>query len=172
MTSLDGDIVNLDRNDLPEMVALCEATQRDHVAIQPKRFRSNVPIHETEATIREYFKPFLPWRRRTNFAVGWRSEKLLGYVLYSYGTEGATRDTLSRDFVHVTDIAVDPDARRSGLARRLLDHVISHARELKADDVVGVVWGGNDASKSLFEGAGFETEFRLFALRLDDEETP
>ena len=163
-----ADIQDLRRHDLEEMVRLRELTQREHVVRQPHRFIADVSRASTLRMLRAYLPGPFRLGRRNAFAIGYRRNRLLGYALYSFYDEPADRMMLSRTVVHIADIAVDEQERRSGLAFDLVAAVAERGRAAKADDVLAVVWGGNEASKRLFESSGFKVEHRLFALRLDE----
>ena len=59
------------------------------------------------------------------------------------------------DEVHLLDLAVDPDARRRGVARALVGRVLTYARENQARLVLLEVRQSNDAARALYRSAGF-----------------
>jgi len=72
------------------------------------------------------------------------------------------------DELHINSLAVAPDARRHGHARRLLDHVF---REVVADGVTAAtleVRRSNTAALGLYAGLGFHVE----AVRVDYYQHP
>lgn len=60
------------------------------------------------------------------------------------------------DELHVLDLVVEPDSRRRGLGRRLLQASLEHARARQASTVLLEVRKSNHAARSLYAGAGFE----------------
>ena len=57
---------------------------------------------------------------------------------------------------HLEWVAVAPDQRRTGLAKRLVEAVVDELRSLGCRDVVADVSSVNEASRSLFFDAGFD----------------
>ena len=58
--------------------------------------------------------------------------------------------------VQILDVAVDPDERRRGIARKLLSHVSYDAQMLGCTTASLEVEDGNDAACGLYEALGFE----------------
>ena len=59
------------------------------------------------------------------------------------------------DEVHLLDLAVDPGARRRGVARQLVGAVLGYAREARARLVLLEVRASNAAAIALYQSAGF-----------------
>lgn len=57
---------------------------------------------------------------------------------------------------HLEWLAVAPEHRRDGLATRLIEAVVEQLRARGCEDVVADVSTANEASRGLFERAGFE----------------
>jgi ribosomal protein S18 acetylase RimI-like enzyme len=57
---------------------------------------------------------------------------------------------------HLEWLAVAPEHRRDGLARKLIDAVVDTLRAQGRDDVVADVSSKNEASRKLFASAGFD----------------
>ena len=60
------------------------------------------------------------------------------------------------DGVHLVAMWVDPDARRQGVGARLVEAVVSWAREREAPEVHLWVADGNEAALELYRRIGFE----------------
>jgi ribosomal-protein-alanine N-acetyltransferase len=71
--------------------------------------------------------------------------QLLGYTIY----------WIAGPEYHVLNVATDPAARRTGVARRMMDHVLNEARREHADFVALEVRTGNVAAKKLYVDLGF-----------------
>jgi len=59
------------------------------------------------------------------------------------------------DELHVTNVAVHPDARRQGIARALLESVFAHARAVGSRMVILEVRPSNTEAIPLYESFGF-----------------
>lgn len=55
----------------------------------------------------------------------------------------------------IVTVGVLPAARRNGVGRTLVRHLVEHARELEADEVILEVRMDNEAARSLYEDEGF-----------------
>jgi [ribosomal protein S18]-alanine N-acetyltransferase len=62
------------------------------------------------------------------------------------------------DELHINNLAVHPDWRRRGVARRLLDYIIGEARAAGALAATLEVRRSNDAALKLYESLGFAVE--------------
>lgn len=60
------------------------------------------------------------------------------------------------DVAELQRIGVDPDHRRGGLGRELLDRVVIHAGERGAADLLLEVRESNTPARRLYDAAGFE----------------
>lgn len=58
---------------------------------------------------------------------------------------------------HVLRLYVDPDHRRQGIGRRLLEHVVEEMADLDHDRVAALVLAENDLGVEFYRSAGFET---------------
>ena len=59
---------------------------------------------------------------------------------------------------HLYRLAVHPDVRRQGLARRLLDHAETRLVALGAGRIDAMVLEGNDLGQSLWRSSGYEAQ--------------
>jgi ribosomal-protein-alanine N-acetyltransferase len=59
------------------------------------------------------------------------------------------------DELHVLNVATRADRRRRGIARALMDHVVSHARAVKVKHVLLEVRRSNVAAIALYRSIGF-----------------
>jgi tRNA threonylcarbamoyl adenosine modification protein YeaZ/ribosomal-protein-alanine acetyltransferase len=62
------------------------------------------------------------------------------------------------DELHINSVAVEPSARRQGVARRVLEFVFRDAVEAGARGATLEVRQSNDAARALYEGLGFRVE--------------
>ena len=77
------------------------------------------------------------------------ADVVVGFVL------GAESYEILEDTGHLEWIAVAPEHRRSGLARRLIDTLLEALRARGRKEVVADVSSANEASRGLFARAGF-----------------
>jgi ribosomal-protein-alanine N-acetyltransferase len=77
---------------------------------------------------------------------------------------------LVADEMHVHNLAVEPAARRQGLARALLLEALSIARAAQVRVVHLEVREGNQAALALYAGLGFETAGRRAGYYVDPRE--
>lgn len=59
------------------------------------------------------------------------------------------------DEIHVLNVATRVDRRRRGIARRLMDHVVEHARTVRARHLLLEVRRSNVAAIALYRALGF-----------------
>jgi ribosomal-protein-alanine N-acetyltransferase len=59
------------------------------------------------------------------------------------------------DELHVLNVATREDRRRRGIARRLMDHVLAHARAVRVKHLLLEVRRSNVAAIALYRGLGF-----------------
>ena len=74
------------------------------------------------------------------------------------------------DEVHITNVAVRPDARRQGIARALLSSVVDNARARAFKVVVLEVRPSNDHARMLYESFGFRVVGRRHGYYYDTGE--
>lgn len=68
---------------------------------------------------------------------------------------------------YVKRVIVHPEYRRHGLARSLMEHIITYARaELGLNALDLHVWEGNAPAIKLYEALGFEPQHRELYMRL------
>jgi ribosomal-protein-alanine N-acetyltransferase len=72
--------------------------------------------------------------------------------------------------IHITNIAVHPDARRRGIGRALLQQVIADARHRRLRLAVLEVRPSNDEARALYESFGFRVVGRRHGYYYDTGE--
>lgn len=96
-----------------------------------------------------------------------QDERVIGYT-YA-GVEGHDWMSLRGRAGVLYDIIVDPDARRHGVGRSLLDATVAHLKSLGAPQVVLSTADRNERAQRLFERAGFRATMVEMTLDLDDD---
>ena len=84
---------------------------------------------------------------RTLQLVSKRCDKVTGYIV----------SWMMYDEVHILNVAVHPDFRRKGIARRLISEVIEYFYIRGARSVILEVRINNKAAQNLYESMGFRT---------------
>jgi ribosomal protein S18 acetylase RimI-like enzyme len=141
--------------DLPAVGRLAGQLVRYHYALDPKRY---MLIENVE----EGYAHFLG-REATNprAVVLCAAEETAGgdsIVGYAYGTlEGRDWNALLEPHGALHDVLVDPAARRSGIAAKLVLEVCSRLETLGAPRVLLHTAVQNEAAQSLFAKLGFRT---------------
>ena len=74
------------------------------------------------------------------------------------------------DEIHITNVAVHPDARRNGIGRALLRRVIDDARRRRLRIAVLEVRPSNDEARALYESFGFRVVGRRHGYYYDTGE--
>ncbi len=91
------------------------------------------------------------WERELSEAnrpvLGWRQGSLLLAMASAW---------LVLEELQITAVAVHPEHRRQGLARRLLEALLQLGREAGAERATLEVASGNEAARALYAGLGFQ----------------
>ena len=123
---------------------------RTHHDFDPKRFIA--PTGQTESGYASFLGSQLD-RQDVVVLVAVEDEAVIGY---SYaGVEGRDWMSLRGRAGVLYDILVDPDRRRHGVGRRLLDATVARLESLGAPQVVLSTAQRNEAAQRLFASAGF-----------------
>ncbi|MCR6489290.1 GNAT family N-acetyltransferase [Amycolatopsis sp. OK19-0408] len=105
-----------------------------------------------------------------DFLVAEHDGVVAGYVRLAAGFPIAAHDHVRV----IGGLAVDPDRRRLGIARRLVDAAVAEARQRGARKVTLRVLGHNTAARRVYESCGFVVEgvlrgeFRVDGADVDD----
>ncbi len=133
--------------DLPAIVAVYNAAV-------PGRMATGDVVPVSVDSRREWFRARLPERHpvwvddREGAVAGWLS---LG-TFYARPAWNGTAEV---------SVYVSPGWQRAGVARGLLDHAMAEAPALGLHALVGLIFGHNEPSLGLFQGAGFEVWGRM-----------
>ncbi|HEX5071179.1 MAG TPA: ribosomal protein S18-alanine N-acetyltransferase, partial [Vicinamibacterales bacterium] len=92
--------------------------------------------------------------QRTNPSVA----RLYGLRLPAAGIVAYCAAWKVADELHINSLAVDPQYRRKGLARRLLQHVLATSAASGTVSATLEVRQSNEAGRALYEGLGFRVE--------------
>jgi ribosomal protein S18 acetylase RimI-like enzyme len=139
--------------DLDELVPLFEA-YRDFYRCQP------------DAAARRYLEARIGYGQSTVF-IAWQcdgaSRRAVGFTQL-YPTWASLR--LAPAWV-LYDLYVDQDARRAGIAQRLLERAIQHARESGASVVTLETAVDNAPAQALYESTGWKRDTDFYTYYFD-----
>lgn len=83
-----------------------------------------------------------------------RDGEIVGFVCGICFSSLCYRDPVAQ----MTELYVQPSARRSGVARALVTGMIRHLRSLGAAEITLLTGGDNHAARALYESCGFQHE--------------
>ena len=86
--------------------------------------------------------------------------KTVGYVFCEVIREGAGYT------LYIDDLCVDPDFRRMGIARMLMDKTKEYAKTKNCAFIMLNVWEFNQSAIEFYEKYGFETRTRHMEIKL------
>ena len=86
--------------------------------------------------------------------------KTVGYVFCEVISEGAGYT------LYIDDLCVDPDFRRMGIARMLMDKTKEYAKSKNCARLMLNVWEFNQSAIEFYEKYGFETRTRHMEIKL------
>ncbi len=109
----------------------------DLAAVQTLEQRAH-PLPASNAVLRDCLRQYQCWGLRDN-------AQLLAFIIWQQGPFE----------LQIFNIAVDPEQRRRGLARRLLGHAAEYAQAQQLDSVFLEVRRSNAAAISLYDACGF-----------------
>ena len=136
--------------DVPALGRLGALLVRTHHDLDARRFMA--PADGTAAGYGSFLASQLA-RPKTVVLVAERAGEVIGYA-YA-GLEGTDWMSLRGPAGVVHDLVVDPEHRRGGVGRILLDAAIRALEELGAPQLVLSTAEGNGPAQRLFERAGF-----------------
>jgi ribosomal protein S18 acetylase RimI-like enzyme len=103
-----------------------------------------------------------------NIFVAIAGDEMVGYIMLAGDTGHNSQDkTLVGMMVY--DIWVRPRDRQTGVAQALLDHATAAYRAKGHAHFRATVWGGNTASRGVFEACGFTEVYRVYEKTQDPD---
>jgi diamine N-acetyltransferase len=88
---------------------------------------------------------------------GGAGNRLLGLIILFAKTMSASVVRDERRILEIDNLVVRADARRSGIARSLLDAASEWGKTRDATMIELTVWAFNEGAQAFYETAGFET---------------
>lgn len=86
--------------------------------------------------------------------------EVVGYVFCNVIKEG------NGNTLYIDDLCVDPNARRMGIGRMLIDKTKEYASEKNCDFLMLNVWEFNENAVKFYEEYGFKTRTRHMEIKL------
>ena len=142
------------------LAALCGIVQELHFRERPDVFKQTDVV-----ALEEWFRATLA----AGNAIVWIAElggMPAGYALVMEHRRGENVFCYERLWHEVEQLGVHPRHRRHGVARALLQHVLTSATEAGASEVELNTWIFNQAAHRAFERAGFAARNLRFERRL------
>lgn len=136
--------------DIDALVSLSGHVQSLHAAAHPSLFRSRPPADEVaEAFGKMLENPGGVWLVAED-------EAMCGclYAQFHDRQENWCRPAFR--FCNISHIVVHPDARRKGVARRLIDAIIEEAEKRGVQRIELEVWSFNQPAREVFRRLGFQ----------------
>ena len=136
-------------DDVEALVALCRCVQELHLAHRPDHFK-DADAH----SFAEWFNSKL----RDHAVRAWIAESdghAVGYVLAITHNRPANAFCFAHQFGEIEQIAVLPDYRRKGIARRLVHHVLEYLQSQDISDIELTSWSFNSDAHVAFRALGF-----------------
>jgi ribosomal protein S18 acetylase RimI-like enzyme len=152
-----------EERDVDSLAGLNAFVHDIHVAALPSYFR-----HPEPGRVAESFRARLG-RQDVRVWIASVGELVVGYVVSVLRERSETTLSLARRFWEVEEISVSPAHRRQGVARALVERVVSEARLEGAPDVELTSWAFNTDAHAAFQALGFRpmiVRFRRDASRL------
>ncbi len=161
----------------PPLIRLAEP--RDIAVIEELDRLSTSPTRDIHRDIEKYFGSVDPSTHELTLiflvqfdtAIAGKAELMVPSLPVNAASEGQE--------IHVTRVGyvkrviIHPQYRKHGLARLLMQHIITYARhELHLSAIDLHVWEGNQPAIRLYETLGFELQHRELYFRLDLEVLP
>ena len=143
-------------NDAPALAELNRHVQDLHVEERPDYFK---PFDV--ATVRAWFESILQ-REDTAAWIAEAGGDAVAYVLAFIRSSEDNPFSRQRTWIELDQLAVDPAARRQGLARMLVDEALVEAGNKGIDSAELNTWSFNNRARSSFEKMGFRPRMVRF----------
>jgi ribosomal protein S18 acetylase RimI-like enzyme len=148
----DGGAVTLRRAVAADVAALAALNQFVHDGHLTERADYFKPTDA--ADVAAWFASFLE-RRAASVWIAEDAGQPVGYVAAMVSEHAENAFRRARRWCEIDQLAVDPRARRRGIATRLLDRVISEAEAHGVEHIELSTWAFNEAAQATFRRAGF-----------------
>ena len=135
--------------DIPKIMELLRQVPGIHYAIRPDIFKPTT----TKYTVQE-LSGIMADSSRPIFVAVDGSSAVQGYAFCIIKEVKDNLLLCDRLEVYIDDLCVEGNHRGEHIGSELYQHVVSYAKELKADYVTLNVWEGNNSAKAFYEAMG------------------
>lgn len=132
-----------------------------HVEGRPDVFKAGFGTE-----IRDFAKVIMNGEN-SDIIVAERNGVICGMVCVDYVNKPETPYSKARSFYHVQEIAVDVNYRRQGVAKELLEFMITDAKKRKLGKIELDVWEFNDSAIEFYRAVGFRQTRRWMEYEVE-----
>ena len=132
-----------------------------HVEGRPDVFKSGFGTE-----IRDFAKVIMNGEN-SDIIVAERNGVICGMACVDYVDKPETPYSKARSFYHVQEIAVDVNYRRQGVAKELLEFIITDAKKRKLGKIELDVWEFNDSAIEFYQTVGFRQTRRWMEYEVE-----
>ena len=148
--------------DAPRISALLRQVLEVHAAIRPDMYRSGTQKYSEKEVIALLQKPDCRIFVDTD-----KSDTARGYCICFVQQIKDDGVIVGRRELYIDDLCVDEAERRSGVARRLFEHVKAYAAKNGFDWITLNVWNGNTGALAFYHEMGLTPRRTILELRVD-----
>lgn len=150
-----------EEKDLDRVNELRKQVNDIHVEGRPDVFKAGFG-----SEMRDFAKVIISGEN-SNIIVAERSGVICGMASVDYVNKLETPFGNARRFYHVQEIAVDVKYRRQGVAKELLEFMISDAKKRNLGKIELDVWEFNDSAIEFYQAAGFRQTRRWLEYEVE-----
>lgn len=150
-----------DHRDVELLVDLSRIAQELHAAAEPEYFKRHEP-----GAVAKVFRSNLQ-RPEVQVWIANIDEAAVGYAVVAVHDRPKNAICQARRFCFLEEIAVSPAHRRKGVARALVDRVLTEARSQGVPDVELTCWSFNADAQAAFKSLGFRPMMVRFRRETD-----
>jgi ribosomal protein S18 acetylase RimI-like enzyme len=153
-------IVAASSADADTLAGLNQYVQNLHLENAPQFFK--LPIRERATAA---FKALLD-RDDARAFIAYNDGRAIGYVLVFLVDRPETAFVSARRWLYLDQISVEPNSRRQGVGRALLNAALGCARAAGIDEIEVETWSFNAVAQVFFKSYGFAPKTEQFWLKL------
>lgn len=151
-----------EEKDAPRISALLRQVLEVHAAARPDMYRSGTQKY-SEADV----KKLLSDPDCVLFVETDEADRAIGYAICFVKEIKDDGIVVGRRELYIDDLCVDESARRSGVGRRLFEHVKTFASERGFDWITLNVWNDNQNALAFYRRMGLRERKTILEYRID-----